>query len=174
MIKPVTLDIDFAEILAADYDSHEGSCIRHQVTELTDIHEQYGGFPASYCFENTRINQLWWTQEQLDFDDIGRQLGMDVVTVSSIRQVPGGVIPWHRDTFYQIQQRWPDRHEPRVRANIYLEDWCMGHFIQFDDTVDTHWRQGQGWLWDDQVLHLGANAGMEPKYTLQISGFLRA
>lgn len=174
MIKSVTLDIDFAEILRADYNSHEGSCIRHQVTELTDIHQQYGGFPASYCFENTRINQLWWTQEQLDFDAIGRQLGMDVITVSSIRQVPGGVIPWHRDTFYQIRQRCPNRPETPVRANIYLEDWRMGHFIQFDDTVDTHWRQGQGWLWDDQILHLGANAGMEPKYTMQISGFLRA
>ena len=48
----------------------------------------------------------------------------------------------------------------------------MGHFVQIDDTIDAHWKQGNGWLWDDSILHLGANAGMNDKFTLQISGFL--
>jgi len=28
-------------------------------------------------------------------------------------------------------------------------------------------------MWDSEVLHIGANAGMENKYTLQVSGFLK-
>lgn len=172
MLKNVKLDIDYAPILAADYESHEGSCIKHQVYELTDIHEQFGGFPESYVLANTRINQLWWTADQLDFDEIGRQLNMDVITVSSIRQHPGCVIPWHRDTFYQINQRFPDRKELKVRANIFMEDWKIGHMIQYDDTIVSHWKQGEGLLWDSEILHLGANAGMQDKFTLQISGFL--
>lgn len=172
MFKNVHLDIDYSPILAADYESHEGSCIKHQVYELTDIHEKFGGFPDSYVMANTRINQLWWDRDQLDFDEIGRQLDMEVITVSSIRQHPGCTIPWHRDTFFQINQRYPDRTEPKVRANVFLEDWKIGHFIQYDDTVITHWKQGQGLLWDSSVLHLGANAGMQDKFTLQISGFL--
>lgn len=171
MIKTVTLNYNFDIFLNADY-STESSCIKHQVYELTDIHEKFGGFPKSYCFENTKINQLWWTEDQVSFTDIGSQLGIEVVTVSSILQPPGCVIPLHRDTFYQISQRHPTRTETKVRANIYLEDWKLGHFIQYNDEVSTHWSQGQGFLWDSEVLHLGANAGMENKYTLQVSGFL--
>ena len=49
----------------------------------------------------------------------------------------------------------------------------MGHFIQYDNEVSTKWKAGEGFMWDSEVLHLGANAGMEPKYTLQVSGFLK-
>ena len=173
MLAPARLNYDFSVFLDADYDGHDGSCIKHQVYELTDVHQQFGGFPASYCFENTRISQLWWTRDQVDFDSIGQQLAIDVVTISSIRQHPGCVVPWHRDTFYQIRQRFPERQDLRVRANIYLEHWQMGHFIQYNDVVDVHWQQGQGWIWDDSILHLGANAGMTDKFTLQVSGFYK-
>lgn len=173
ILKSVELNYDFGIFLSADHTVHQGSCIKHQVHELSDVHEQYGGFPESYCFENTVIHQLWWTNDQVDYNDIGNQLGIDVVTVSSIKQPPGCVIPLHRDTFYQISQRYPNDTRTKVRANIYLEDWKLGHFIQYLDTVSTHWSQGQGFLWDSDILHLGANAGMEPKYTLQVSGFLK-
>jgi hypothetical protein len=172
MLKPVKLDYDFSIFLTAEYESSEGSCIKHLTHELTDVYKKFDGFPPSYCYENTRINQLWWSSDQIDFQQIGQQLGMEVVTVSSIRQLPGSVIPWNRDTFYQIKQRFPERTSPKVRANIYLEDWKLGHIIQFNDTVDVNWTQGNGWLWDSEVLHLGANAGMQNKFTLQVSGFL--
>ena len=74
MLKTIYLDYDFSKIVSADYTQHSGSCISHQVHELTDIHEQYGGFPNTYCYENTIIHQLWWTLNDLDFDKIGRQL----------------------------------------------------------------------------------------------------
>lgn len=173
MIKSIKLNFDFSIFLDVNYSLHEGSCIKHQVYELEDIHKKFGGFPASYCYENTKINQIWWNQDQIDYNSIGLQLGMEVISVSSIRQQPGCVIPWHRDTFYQIKSKFPNRSECKVRANIYLEDWRMGHIIQFDDTVHTHWKQGEGWLWDDTILHLGANVGMQDKFTLQVSGFLK-
>lgn len=176
MLQNIKLDYDFSCFLTADYQQHEGSCIKHQVHELTDIHEQYGGFPESYCFANTKIHQLWWTADQIDFNEIGRQLDMEVITVSSILQPPGCVIPLHRDTFYQINQRYPDRTELKVRANIYLEDYKLGQMIQYQTSngyeTSVNWKAGEGFLWDSEVLHLSGNAGMENKYTLQISGFL--
>ena len=174
MFKKIRLEYDFTEILSADYTQHVGSCIEHQIHEITDIHEQYGGFPNTYCFENTLIHQLWWNNEQLDFDTIGKQLGMEVVTISSIQQPPGCVIPLHRDTFFQINKQYPSRTELKVRANVHLEDWKLGHFLQYNDVVHTHWKAGDVLLWDSEILHLGANAGMHNKYTLQISGFLKS
>ena len=36
----------------------------------------------------------------------------------------------------------------------------------------THWTAGDGYLWDDQHLHVSGNAGFNDKYTLQVSGFI--
>lgn len=176
MIKNNHIDFDFSIFLNADYTQHSGSCIKHQIHELTDIHNQYGGMPDTYTIKNTLIHQLWWDNTQVDFETLGKLLGMEVVTISSIKQPPGNIIPWHRDTFFQIKQRFPDRKSKPVRANIYLEDYKMGHFLQYEINGDlfnsTHWVKGDYWMWDDQHLHLGANCGFENKYTLQVSGYL--
>ena len=173
MLKTIYLDYDFSSVLQADYTQHSASCIKHQLHELKDIHEQYGEFPRTYSLQNTLIHQLWWDNTQLDYNEIGRQLGIDIVTISTVCQPPGNAIPLHRDTFYQINQKYPNRTDLKVRANIYLEDWKLGHFIQYNDNVSTHWQAGHGFLWDSSVLHLSANAGMKNKYTMQISGFLQ-
>lgn len=176
MFNPVHLDFDYNVFLNADYSVHEGSCIKHQVYELTDIHDRYGGFPDSYNFHNTKIHQLWWGPEQVDYQELGTKLGIDVITVSSIKQPPGCVVPFHRDTFFQISKKYPERTETKVRANIYLEDYHMGQFIQYelDDQfhTSTNWKAGDGFIWNSDVLHLSVNAGFKDKYTLQVSGFL--
>jgi hypothetical protein len=173
MIKPVLLNVDFNKILNVDYSNNEGSCIKHQVHELKDIHNRFGGFPDSYKYENTIIYQYWWNSDELDFIDIGKQLGIEVVTISSIKQRPGCIVPWHRDTFFQISKKYPNDLRLKVRANIFVEDRKIGHIIEHQGGLISAWKQGQGFMWDSQEEHLGANAGFEDKYTLQISGFLQ-
>ena len=173
MFKNIKLSYDFSKLLDANYTQHSGSCIKHQVHELKDIHEKYGEFPNTYTINTTLIHQLWWENTQLDYEEIGSQLGMEVITVSTICQPPGNIVPIHRDTFYQINQRYPNRTDLKVRANIYLEDWKLGHFVQYNNEISTHWNAGEGLLWDSSILHLSANAGMHDKYTMQISGFLK-
>ena len=126
-------------------------------------------------FLNTQIRQKWWTEEEVDFKHIGDQIGMEVVTLSSILQPPGCTIPWHRDTFYLIKKNFADKlaqGKRPVRALCMAEDWQMGHFVQLMDDVWTHWKQGQVYVFDEDCLHLGANCGFKNKFTLQISGFL--
>ena len=178
MFKNVHLNHDFSMFLNADYSIHSGSCIKHQVHEINDIHEKFGGFPKTYGFGNTIIHQLWWTAEQIDYEELGHKLGIEVITVSSILQPPGCTVPYHRDTFYQINQRYPDRTDLKVRANIYLEDYKLGQFIQYVDEdekilTSSDWSAGDGFIWDSKILHLSTNAGMQDKYTLQVSGFLK-
>ena len=176
MLKKIHLDYNLDIFLNADYTQHCSSCIKHQIYELADIHNQYGGFPDSYSFENTKIYQLWWDKTQIDYKELGQQLGMEVITVSTIMQPPGNTVPLHRDTFYQINKKYPHRSELKVRANIYLEDYKIGQFIQYQEnngyTISVDWTAGDGFIWDSNVLHLSTNAGMESKYTLQVSGFL--
>lgn len=175
MFQKIQVDFDFSKVINADYSVHTGTCIAHQTKELGDIHQQFGKFPETYCLANTTIHQLWWDQDQLDYDLLGSLLNMEIVSISSIMQPPGNVIPYHRDMFYKISQRYPDRTEKKVRANIFLEDGKLGHILQFtlnnEHSTITNWTANTGFLFDSDILHLSCNAGMEPKYTLQISGF---
>jgi hypothetical protein len=174
MLISVFVDYDFSQVLAADHTRHADTCIYHQMRELHDVYKPYGGFPDTFTKENTTLHQLWWTPDQLDYQELGRQLNMQVVSVSSIRQDPGHTIPYHRDMFHKINEQFPDRSEKRVRANIFLQPGKLGHIMQF--TVDgehrtmSNWTANTGYLFDSTVLHLSCNAGIEPKYTLQVSG----
>lgn len=179
MLRKIKIDYDLSQFLPpkADYSVHKGTCLTHQVHELTDIHEEYG-LGETYTAENTTIQQLWYTDKQVDFIELGRQTGMEVVTISSILQPPGNTIALHRDTFFQINKRYPDDKRLKVRANIYLEDWKVGHMLQYKSeelnqwVTSDNWKAGDGYIWDSKPLHLSANAGMKDKFTLQISGFL--
>lgn len=171
MYRKIHLDVDYNHFMQIDL-PEDSTCIKHQIHELTDIHEKYGGFPKSYVVENTKIHQKFWTEDEVDFKMLDEKLGIETVTVSTIMQPPGNVIPLHRDTFFQIKKRFPESKRTIVRCNIYMEDWRTGHFLQYDDKICTHWKQGDGHMWDSEILHLGANAGMEDKHTLQVSGFL--
>jgi hypothetical protein len=179
MLKDIKIDYDLSKFLEpkVDYSIHKGTCLSHQVHELTDIHDEYG-LGDTYDENNTVIQQLWYTEDQIDFKELGKQLNMEVVSVSSILQPPGNVIALHRDTFFKIKTKYPNDKRTKVRANIYLEDWKVGHLIQYQDINDSgiwktsdNWKAGEGYLWSSDVLHLSANAGMKPKFTLQISGF---
>jgi hypothetical protein len=177
MLQTTHLNYDFSAFLAADYGIHSGSCICHMAQDLPDIYEPLGGMPKTYETSNTLIHQLWWTPDQIDYAELERQLNIEIVTVSSILQEPGCSIPYHRDTFFQINKKYPDRKELKVRANIYLEDYKLGHLIQYTNEgklyTSVDWKAGDGFIWDSEITHLGANVGLENKYTLQVSGFYK-
>ena len=62
-----------------------------------------------------------------------------------------------------------------VRANIHLTEWSPGQIIQYEKEDQwnnyTHWKIGEGLLFDDTCLHVGMNGSLKSKYTMQISGF---
>jgi hypothetical protein len=176
MFKKIYLNYDFGFILNTDHDSHSGTCIAHQAKEIPEVYKKINGHPSSYCVENTTIHQLWWDRDKIDYELLGNQTGMEVISISSIKQDPGNSIPYHKDMFYKIKKKYPDRKETIARANIFLEDYKLGHFLQV--TLDNkhvtvpNWTKNEGYMFDQSIYHLSANAGLESKYTLQISGFL--
>jgi hypothetical protein len=142
---------------------------------MPDIYEPYGGMPNSYVLENTTIHQLWWDDTKL-FKELGSRLGIDVVSISTIKQPCGSCITRHRDFFHKIKSKYPNDSRTHVRANIYLEDWDPGHYLAYEIDGEwynsTHWKQGEGFVWDENHEHVSANVGLKPKLTIQISGFL--
>jgi len=92
MLKKIKPKYDWSYFLPPnqDYSVHKGTCLAHQLDELTDIHEEYG-LGETYTSENTVIRQLWYDNTMVDFEDLGKQLNMEVITVSSILQPPGNI-----------------------------------------------------------------------------------
>ena len=170
IFEPVKIDIDTDVFFNVKWEDYRCSCIQHQKIEQKDLHPN-NKMPESLVLDNTAIHQKFFTRDEVDFDELGRQTGIDVISVSVIKQEPGNIIPKHRDMFYKITSNYPNRTDTTVRANIFLEDWKSGHYLEFDEEPCIHWKANEGYIINKEVIHLSANAGLEDKYTLQVSGF---
>ena len=149
----------------------------HLVKHIPDVFEPLGGkLPDTYCMDNTSMWVESWTDPEL-MQQLGDLCGIDARHITTIKQPCGSCIIRHYDTLYHIRDKWPEDNRLRVRANIYLEDWEPGHFLGFQQESgewfsDCNWKAGNGWIWDREPHHASANAGLTPKYTLQVTGFL--
>ena len=170
ILEPVKIDMDTKVFFDVKWEDYRCSCIQHQKIEQKDLHPDER-MPDSLVLDNTAIHQKFFDRDEIDYVELGEQTNMDVVSVSVIKQEPGNIIPKHRDMFHKITTEFPDRKCMKVRANIFLEDWKSGHYLEFDEQPHTHWKANEGFILNSQVIHLSANAGLEDKYTLQISGF---
>jgi len=168
-------DYDLSKFLDADYNKPYVATT-HGKNELSDLHKKYGGYPDSFNDSNTIINQIWWDDSVKDYQHLGDKLGIEIKTISTIKQDPGQTNPIHLDMFFKIRNEYPNDTRRIVRANIYLEDWQVGHIVQYlgpNGWIDnTGWKKGQGTMWDSSIEHVAANIGMNPKYTLQLTGFM--
>ena len=58
------------------------------------------------------------------------------------------------------------------RALVLLEDWQSGHYLEAIGIPFVNWSAGQVVEWIYDAPHMAANIGLEPRYTLQITGHL--
>ena len=170
VLEPIKIDMDTEVFFDVNWKFYRCSCIKHQKVEQADLHPD-NKMPNSLVLDNTAIHQKFFDKDEVDFVELGKQTNMEVVSVSVIKQEPGNIIPKHRDMFHKITTEFPDKKSMKVRANIFLEDWKSGHYLEFDEEPCTHWKANEGYILNNQVIHLSANAGLEDKYTLQVSGF---
>jgi hypothetical protein len=56
------------------------------------------------------------------------------------------------------------------RAIVFLEDWQSGHYFEIDNIGVVNWCAGDYYLWNGDAPHAASNIGIDPRYTLQITG----
>jgi len=93
--------------------------------------------------------------------------------------MPGVITPLHTDLYNSYRRRqditWIDNsnvHQLIRRYWIPLEDWKIGHFFQSNKKVITHWKAGEIYSGPSNHPHLAANAGVEPRYFLLVTGLI--
>jgi hypothetical protein len=124
-------------------------------------------FTGDMC--DMRSPQPIWNQR---FIDIFAGQGWQDIGTSYYRMTTGTVLPTHGDLYlkyidlFNLQGR---EHTIR-RAIVLLEDWKSGHCLEIQGRPIVDWKAGTviEWLYD--TPHMAANIGLEPRYTLQITG----
>lgn len=92
---------------------------------------------------------------------------------SVYRMRPGDVLPNHADTYARFREIYNISDVNSIRRYvIFLEDWQSGHYLELDGEPVLPWQAGQGVFWHGDVLHLAANIGKTPRYTLQLTGVM--
>lgn len=122
---------------------------------------------AGYSENNT---QYWQT---FDVDDACIEFGRSLFprfSMSVIKQMPGQTLPSHLDTFFTFSVNNGIEPKDCVRINIFLEDWKTGHYFEINETPVLQWKQGDAIMIEIEEPHLSGNMGMEPKYTMQVTG----
>jgi hypothetical protein len=59
-----------------------------------------------------------------------------------------------------------------IRYMVFLKDWDWGHYFGIGNNVIHQWKAGDMITWNPHMHHCGSNAGMSPKITLNITGFI--
>lgn len=129
------------------------------------------GYQAKICGDlcDMRSPQPSWNQWFIDFFT---QLGWQDIGTSYYRMTSGTVMPVHNDLYkkyVEIFNLQGKEHAIR-RALVLLEDWKPGHYLEVQGEPYVKWTAGTTVVWVYDAPHMAANIGLEPRYTLQITG----
>jgi hypothetical protein len=131
------------------------------------------GYPNRFTGDmcDMRSPQPTWNQQ---FIDIFTLQGWKDIGTSYYRMNTGTVLPTHGDLYVKyidLYQLHGQEHNIR-RAIVFLEDWKPGHYAEYMNSPLVEWQAGQVVEWPYDTPHMAANIGLEPRYTLQITGHL--
>lgn len=79
-------------------------------------------------------------------------------------------LPLHRDAYTTYAKKFNLLQEQICRSVVFLEDWKSGHYFEIDGEPLMPWRAGDWVAWKNDIPHHAGNYGVEPRYTLQITG----
>ena len=99
----------------------------------------------------------------------------DNVGIAFYQQTTLQMLPLHQDSYISFRRVF-NIEDPSViwRCIVFLEDWRSGHYFEIDNKGFTNWKKGDYVFWNYDVPHFAANIGLEPRYTMQITGMKRA
>jgi hypothetical protein len=131
------------------------------------------GYPNRFTGDmcDMRQQQPSWNTQFVDFF---AAKGWKDIGTSYYRMNTGTVLPTHRDLYlryidlFKLQGR-----EPSIRrAIIFLQDWSPGHYAEYEGKPFVKWSAGDVVEWPYDTPHMAANIGLDPRYTLQITGWI--
>lgn len=102
------------------------------------------------------------------------RLGWKDIGTAYYRMNTGTVMPVHQDLYKKYVEVFDLKGQEQTirRAIVLLEDWKSGHYLEVMGIPEVEWEAGTVIEWTYDTPHMAANIGLEPRYTLQITGHL--
>ena len=131
------------------------------------------GYQPKICgsMADMRGQQPSWNPKFLQYF---AELGWKDIGTSYYRMTSGTVMPVHQDRYVKYIDLFRLRgqeHNIR-RALVLLQDWRSGHYLEVEACPFVNWQAGTVVEWIYDTPHMAANIGLEPRYTLQVTGHL--
>lgn len=128
-----------------------------------------GPFTGVMC--DMRKPQPSWNQRIVD---LFQNHGWKDVGTSYYRMDTGVVLPRHSDLYkaYVKLFNLQGQENKIYRAVLFLEDWSSGHYAEYDNEAFVNWHAGDCVVWRYDTPHMAANLGLNPRYTLQLTGHI--
>lgn len=138
-----------------------------QDTELWLSQGYPGKFTGAMC--DMRSPQPSWNNKFIEYF---ASHGWKDIGTSYYRMDSGTILPVHRDTYKRYVELFNLQGKEHTirRAIVFLEDWRSGHYLELKGVPVTEWHAGFTVVWAYDAPHMAANIGVEPRYTLQITG----
>jgi hypothetical protein len=105
-------------------------------------------------------------------EPIAEQIGLAKPGFVIYRMNTLDIMPVHTDHFETYMKVFGVDRERVGRALVFLEDWKSGHYFEANGSSWCTWKAGDYAVWSEEVPHAASNIGIEPRYTLQITGEL--
>jgi hypothetical protein len=133
-------------------------------------HQGYTGPFTGYMCDMRKPQPSWNSQ----FINIYKEMGWKGIGTSYYRMDTGTVLPTHSDLYtrYVTLHNLQGLSNRIRRAVVFLEDWKPGHYSEINGIGLVNWEAGTVLEWDYDTPHAAANIGIEPRYTLQITGWV--
>jgi len=122
-------------------------------------HESFTG--AMYGGKNPMPDWVW---------KIARSLNLNNPGFVFYRMDTNDIMPTHVDHFERYCAVFEIPRSKVKRAVVFLEDWKIGHYFDIANKAVVNYNAGSYVVWDCDEPHFAANIGVEPRYTLQITG----
>ena len=129
------------------------------------------GYPDQFTGDmcDMRNAQPTWNNKFIDFF---QAQGWKDIGTSYYRMTTGTVLPVHVDLYSRYIElfRLQGQQDRIRRAIVFLEDWKSGHYFEAQGCPLMEYTAGSCVEWTHSMPHMAANIGLEPRYTLQITG----
>jgi hypothetical protein len=140
-------------------------------TKLLDQWTQQGysnRFTGDMC--DMRNRQPVWNSQFVNFF---ADRGWKDIGTSYYRMNTGTVLPTHGDLYKRYVELFDlyGRESSIHRAIIFLQDWRPGHYAEYEGQPFVKWSAGDVVEWTYDTPHMAANLGLDPRYTLQVTGW---
>lgn len=93
------------------------------------------------------------------------------VSITFYKMITNDVLPLHQDKYSKYKSIFGISDASIIfRCIVFLDDWKSGHYLEVDNTPILNWKKGDYVYWNNDTPHFAGNFGIEPRYTLQITG----